>query len=658
MLTKNVLYFGKDELLPERIDLRAGPFSLVYECGDLRSIKLGQHEVLRRVYVAIRDRNWDTIPPVFSNLQMEIGAVSFRITYDVENKQGEIDFAWQGVITGDASGAISFSMVGEARSTFWKNRIGFCTLYPAACAGTLCEVEHQDGTLEKAELPILISARQPVPSFEGLGKVTHPVEPGKWAEVRFDGDVFEMEDQRNWTDASYKIFSTPIRLPYPAEIQKGARVSQSIQVSLRLDAPESQSVSAGASGQVSGLTLTVDPTRPALALPPLGLGVASHGQPLSAREAARLKALHLDHLRVDLDLKQPDFPDAERLAQAAGQARQLGATLEAALIIPPGDPEGLRRLAEIAAKTQPPIAAWLIYPVKELFNGGTPVREVVEMARQILGNSLPGAKFAAGTNSDFIFLQRSLPPVDFLDEVTLAMIPEVHAVDNTSMIETLEAQPQVVASARKLTRGLPVRVSPVTLKMRFNAYASGAAPALKPDELPPQVDLRQMSLFGAGWVLGSLNALASSGVSSLTFFETTGWRGILETENGSPIPEVFQSIPGGVYPVYFVFYALGEFAGGEILPVKSSDAMAVSGMLLRKGSRQRILFANHTGQPQPVSLPGISSAASFQWIDETNAEWAMGSPEEFLAQAGEALDGKSGQVDVSLLPYAIGWLDF
>jgi hypothetical protein len=98
MLPKNVLYYGKEEPLPERIPLRAGPLSLIYEEGDLRYIKLGQHEILRRVYVAIRDRNWVTVLPVLSNIKMEIEADSFRISYDVENKQGEVDFFWRGII--------------------------------------------------------------------------------------------------------------------------------------------------------------------------------------------------------------------------------------------------------------------------------------------------------------------------------------------------------------------------------------------------------------------------------------------------------------------------------------------------------------------------------------------------------------------------------
>ena len=30
------------------------------------------------------------------------------------------------------------------------------------------------------------------------------------AELAFEGDIFEMEDQRNWTDASFKTYCTPL----------------------------------------------------------------------------------------------------------------------------------------------------------------------------------------------------------------------------------------------------------------------------------------------------------------------------------------------------------------------------------------------------------------------------------------------------------------
>ena len=47
MLPTRVLYYGQDEALPQRVPLRAGPLTLLYEDGDLRSVRWDGHEVLR-----------------------------------------------------------------------------------------------------------------------------------------------------------------------------------------------------------------------------------------------------------------------------------------------------------------------------------------------------------------------------------------------------------------------------------------------------------------------------------------------------------------------------------------------------------------------------------------------------------------------------------
>ena len=59
-------------------ELRAGPLEARFENGDLRYIKLGEHEILRRIYAALRDRNWGTVPAQISNLKFEIQAESFQ----------------------------------------------------------------------------------------------------------------------------------------------------------------------------------------------------------------------------------------------------------------------------------------------------------------------------------------------------------------------------------------------------------------------------------------------------------------------------------------------------------------------------------------------------------------------------------------------------
>ena len=89
------LHCGKDEPLPEQTQLRAGPLSMIFEAGDLRYIRFGDHEILRRIYVAVRDHNWDTILPQLSNVQIEHDSDAFHITYDVKNKGADVDFFWQ-----------------------------------------------------------------------------------------------------------------------------------------------------------------------------------------------------------------------------------------------------------------------------------------------------------------------------------------------------------------------------------------------------------------------------------------------------------------------------------------------------------------------------------------------------------------------------------
>ena len=181
MHPKTVLYYGTTKPLPEQTPLRAGPLSLLYENGDLRYIKLGDTEILRRVYVAVRDHNWGTVIPTLSNIEIDINEDAFAITYDVEHKQADVDFIWQGTITGDAQGMITFRMAGTARSTFQRNRIGFCVLHPMACAGVPARIEHVDGAVEEVSFPQAIAPQLvkdghpwPVAPFDNMRALSHP----------------------------------------------------------------------------------------------------------------------------------------------------------------------------------------------------------------------------------------------------------------------------------------------------------------------------------------------------------------------------------------------------------------------------------------------------------------------------------------------------
>ncbi len=652
-LSTNILYYGKENALPEQIPLRAGPLTMIYENGDLRYIKLGEKEIVRRLYVAIRDRNWSTAANVLSDVQMQIDDDAFHISYTCTNRLGDIDFVWQGDLRGNADGLITCTLDGTARSTFLRNRIGFCLLHSSAIAGATAQIEHVDGSTEESVFPIHIAPQhvingeiKPVAPFNEMRAVAHEIVPGVWAEVRFDGEIFEMEDQRNWTDASYKTYGTPLRLPFPATVEAGTPIRQTVTIKL-LNSQWSRANEGDVTG-AAAVTFTVgDQAQP---LPKIGLGVASHGEVLSEQEIARLQALHLSHLRVDLHLDTTTY--AADLRRATEEARALGVVLEVALHVTVNAEAELAALTSLLWQIKPPIGTWLVFHAQEKSTSA----QHVKLARAALESYAPHAKIGAGTNIYFTELNRGRPPVADLDVVAYSINPQVHAFDNASLVETLAAQAATASSARQFCGDLPLMVSPITLQPRFNPNATGPEPEAKADELPAQIDPRQMSLFGAGWTLGSLKYLAECGeVASVTYYETTGWRGVMETAKGSALPAQFRSAPGALFPIYHLLAAVGEFAGGTVVSGTSSEPLRVDGLILRQAGRTRILLANFTAQTQQVALDGLSGDGQVRTLDETNVVAAMESPEALAAQPSTALAAAAPVL--TLHPFALAVLD-
>jgi hypothetical protein len=310
-------------------------------------------------------------------------------------------------------------------------------------------------------------------------------------------------------------------------------------------------------------------------------------------------------------------------------------------------------LARVIEKIKPTVCTWLIFHNAER----TTARKWVDLARHFLTGYDPAAKFGCGTDAFFTELNRERPAVEALDLVTYSLIPQVHAFDNASLVETLETQAETVRSARRFCAGLPLAISPVTLKMRFNPGATGLELDPAPGELPATVDVRQMSLFGAGWTLGSLKYVAESGVYSVTYYETNGWRGVMEREVGAADPEGFHSIPGAVFPLYHVLADVGEFAGGEVIASRSSDTLRVDGLALRKGDKTRVLLANLSAEPQRIRVGDLSGRVWVRRLDERNAEDAMRSPEAFRVERGELVQTAGGVLELELLPYGMARID-
>ena len=197
----------------------------------------------------------------------------------------------------------------------------------------------------------------------------------------------------------------------------------------------------------------------------------------------------------------------------------------------------------------------------------------------------------------------------------------------------------------------------MTLQPRFNPNATGPELQPQPGQLPPQVDARQMSLFGAAWTAISIKYLALSGLFSATYYETCGWRGVLERAAGSPLPELFQSQPGGVFPLYHVLADVGEFAGGNAWSVETSDALRADALALEKNGRYRLLVANLTAERQTVQVAWdkLGNAPRLMRLDEHSIERAVVDPEGYRSAEAEILAG--GKLRLELPPFAVWRLD-
>lgn len=611
-----VLWYGRDLQPPDQTELRAGPLTALLEDGDLRYIRLRGREIVRRIYVAIRDVNWNTIPAERSGMRVEQGDDRFRVTYASRHRKMEIAYSWHALIEGSPDGTLSFSMDGTAESEFNYGRIGLCVLHPEeVCAGQQYRAETPDGTVDGV-LPLLIAPQRKVngisqPLFGWFSHLKVSTVAGVEVNCDFEGDLFGMEDQRNWLDASFKTYSAPpahgayhrahvgdeygqrvtIRITdHPADKAVGAAGTERRSITRPLQTNSTQGKPRDALQPIKdrGPTLSLG-AQLAGGLPRLGLGIATHKGELTSPEVELLGRLGLDHLRADLRLWDPAF--RVEMAQAVRQAAALGCALELAVFVTDdaeaqladlatavvGGPAGHPGLAEV------PVVRVLVFHEPRAAWETTPGR-LVRLTRRLLAHLLPRAAFGGGTNGYFAELNRMPPQVAAMDVVSYTANPQIHAFDEASLAENLHTLATTVRTARMLCSDRPIAVSRLTLKAPFNQDAERLEAPDPAGELPSYVDPRQMSLFGAAWTVGAVKYLAEAGAASVTLYETTGWAGLMEKEAGCAEPSRFPSQPGMIFPMFHVLADLAAWKEvGTLVECISSHPLAVVGLGLRLG---------------------------------------------------------------------------
>lgn len=473
------------QLLPAT-PLRAGELSCLYEYGNLRRIALGDAEVLAMLYGALRDETWATLPYDIRDEKVERHKNGFLISYTAEymHKQKHV-YTADFVLEGKPDNTISMEMRGRALASFQRNRIGLCLLHGLWSKGAVVAVVSDGGAPTKSAFPELISPHQIMFDIRKLN-YTHQ---GVSVACAFEGDIFETEDQRNWMDASFKTYSTPLSIPIPVDVKSGDTVYNKITVKVT-----------GAAAQVAQHKEEQSFTFPAI-------GYEKHyGAALTSDEIEKLKRIPFDHYRVELDVTNREWK--ARLDEAAREAELLGARLEVVMFFATMESSELEDVAStLAGKGR------LLSHVLPLAAGhlATP-RRLQEQLYPMLKRLAPDVLVGYGTDSYFTELNRERPEDDRYDFVSFPLFPQVHASDTRTIIENLQTGPDIIATVRSFT-DKPIFISPLTLAARGDA-----------------VDPRQHTRFAAEWTRRCIASLR--GAARVTIEKATGPRGVLR--DGKP----------------------------------------------------------------------------------------------------------------------------
>ncbi len=617
LMNTNTAYYGDENYSGSRwISLTAGPLTLLYQNGIISSIQFGEYEIVQRIYMALRDEFWNTIHPQITPVLMEKDSSSFRITFKALHREKDINFLWRGELCGEKDGTIQYSMHGEALSTFKRNRIGFCVLHPLElCAGRACTIRTVDGEIREETFPVFISPFQP---FKDIRHLSYKISSFGSVSILFEGDTFEMEDQRNWTDASFKTYSTPLSEPFPVTITQGSIIQQKVTLKVESYKPLRKAVPKPIEIKIPATAQNLHP------LPRIGVSHSLKEQ-MTPFAAEMIQQLSLSHLRIDIEADSSSI--ISEMETYANHCMLLGLPSELAIYFTSDYEAETQLISKVLRATQIPVSTFLIYRKDQAVTS----TETISHVSPILRLYSPMALIGSGTDSYFVEINRNHPNTELLDLLCYSATPQVHTFDNDAIMSNLPGISETLRTAALFQgKALPA-ISTLSLRPRnrFRPRKFGGA------------DPRQQGLFAASWLLGALMHCIAAKAASVTFFESIGPAGLVPSQKEA------------VYPLYHILASIGEMRGALARICSCSEPNRIASVALWSGSSMMLLVANLTDTIQQVTIFDLPESVTFVSLDENTLEQATLFPLLWRCKNGEQRSSNGPFHIFDILPYAV-----
>jgi hypothetical protein len=596
--SRPVMLCGTEATDPQSRRLSAGDLSVELENGQLRYVRFGGVEALRGVAFLVRDENRGTYAPHIESLDIQETVGGFAVAYHAICGDERQKLAFEARINGSSDGSLVFAVAATPLADFVTNRAGFVVLHPAGLAGRTLKVIHVDGSEEETRFPTTISPSQPVFNIRALA---HEAAPGLWGTCRMEGDAFEMEDQRNWTDASYKTYVRPLALPWGYTLAKGSRHEQSVRLSFMGGCETAATRPSGAIAIELGQHLP-------LRMPELGVALPNDEIEAASVAVDALRALRPGFLVCHADMRESaalsEFENLRRL----GQAARAKVALE--IVVPDeADARGfLEPVAAAAKRARLDIDSVVVSSAADLKSwqpgAKRPEKPTVEDIAAAARAAFPGTRLGGGMLSTFTELNRKRPKAALFDFITHTTCSIVHAADDRSVMETLETLPAMIASTRAMIGDKPYRIGPSAIAARSNPYGKSVVDNPRNERLClTNRDPRQRGLFNAAWTLGYVAACAYGGVEALALGAATGPLGFIHRRSADHPQPYFDSLKGhAVYPAFHVMAGLARGEGCHLVAARSTEPRKAAVLAWRGNARIVLWLANLTAEPLRIRL--------------------------------------------------------
>jgi hypothetical protein len=583
-----VQQFGTTQMNVAPTKFNAGPLSVEFHEGALRYIRFQDVEILRAVSFLVRDENWGTFHNQLSQLNIQQDQHSFTVCFEGHCGAHGDDMHFFAKVTGNATGTLDFEVEAHINQDINTNRAGFVVLHPLEVSGLPVTLETVDGDLQDATFPTLINPLQPFMAIRALTTQHHA---GLSAEVRMEGDTFEMEDQRNWSDASFKTYVRPLALPWPYTLKKKAVLRQAVRIKTitSAHAKPQRPQPASAMNHVTLGTATEHQS------PALGIGIRAEHLSTSLARISALRQLKPAYFIAHLDCRHDAIELAMNGFAHISAHSGVPYCLELVLRNDTDDAAIHTQLSEVARyMTQTPLSLQIspAADLKAVLPGSVwpscPSFEAISAAAKKYFSSIP---IGGGTFAYFTELNRKRPPNGLFDYITFTTCPLVHAADDFSVMETLSTLPYIARSVQALYPNQAIHIGPSTIAARDNPYGSTTF-ANQEHEAATRIcltdnDPRQRGWFASAWNLGYFSQFARQGMTHIGLSELTGPRGLFN-----------QSQPT---PLFYLLATLAQTQGQQQVATLH-DSHALSTYATQSDATCTLWIANTTALHQDVQV--------------------------------------------------------